>query len=81
MAGRNQLIIEDLYKFLEMSYLLPFAKQAVKSHIQPEPQEIKWDKVLDGEIVPKLKSRHSWTFHLFSLSFQIIVNIMLGVAS
>ena len=58
-VGQTENILEDLYKFLGLSYLLPFAKHAIKNHIQAEPQEIKWDKVLEGENVPKIISRYS----------------------
>ena len=58
-VGQSENTLEDLYKFLGLSYLLPFAKHAVKNHIQAEPQEIKWDKVLEGENIPKIISRHS----------------------
>ena len=58
-VGQSENTMEDLYKFLGLSYLLPFAKHAVKNHIQAEPQEIKWDKVLEGENIPKMISRHS----------------------
>ena len=58
-VGQTENTLEDLYKFLGLSYLLPFAKHAVKNHIQAEPQEIKWDKVLEGENVPKIISRYS----------------------
>ena len=39
------------------------ARQAIKNHIQPEPEEIKWDKLLDGEVFEKPKSRHSLTIY------------------
>ena len=52
-VAKSDQIIEELYEFLGISFLVPFAKQAVRNHIQPEPQEIKWDKVLEGEIVGK----------------------------
>ena len=58
-VGQSENTMEDLYKFLGLSYLLPFAKHAVKNHIQAEPQETKWDKVLEGENIPKIISRHS----------------------
>ena len=63
-VGQTENTLEDLYKFLGLSYLLPFAKHAVKNHIQAEPQEIKWDKVLEGENIPKIISKYSVTIYL-----------------
>ena len=63
-VGQTENTLEDLYKFLGLSYLLPFAKHAIKNHIHAEPQEIKWDKVLEGENVGKMTSKYSVTIHL-----------------
>ena len=63
-VGQTENTLEDLYKFLGLSYLLPFAKHAVKNHIQAEPQEIKWDKVLKGENIPKIIPKYSVTIYL-----------------
>ena len=63
-VGQTENTLEDLYKFLGLSYLLPFAKHAIKNHIQAEPQEIKWDKVLEGENVGKITSKYSVTIYL-----------------
>ena len=62
-VDQSEKTIEDLYEFLNISYLLPFTRQAIKNHIQPEPEEIKWDKLLDGEVFEKPKSRHSLTIY------------------
>ena len=63
-VGQTENTLEDLYKFLGLSYLLPFARHAIKNHIQAEPQEIKWDKVLEGENVGKMTSKYSVTIYL-----------------
>ena len=63
-VGQTENTLEDLYKFLGLSYLLPFAKHAVNNHIQAEPQETKWDKVLEGENIPKITSKYSVTIYL-----------------
>ena len=55
-VDKTEKTLEDLYEFLDISYLLPLAKLAIENHIQPEPQEIKWDKVLEGEIIGKTSS-------------------------
>ena len=63
-VGQSENTLKDLYEFLGLSYLLPFAKHAVKNHIQAEPQEIKWDKVLEGENIPKITSKYIVTIYL-----------------
>ena len=44
--------IEKLYDFLNISYLLPYAKNNLKIHTQ-KINEPKWDRILEGEKMPK----------------------------
>ena len=60
-------IIEKLYEFLNISYLLPFAKNNLKNHIQKN-FESKLDQIFEGEKIPQAPK--SLTRFSKKLSFQ-----------
>ena len=49
-------LVQDIFKFMTVPYLAPFAMKELKKHKVDDVQETKWDKVLAGEIV-KPKTR------------------------
>jgi hypothetical protein len=44
-------VFQSLYKFMNISYLMPFPRYYMNEHIKAE-QEKKWNKVLEGENIP-----------------------------
>ena len=55
-VDNREMLASELYKFLNISYLLRFPLFALESHIEEVLQQ-KWDRALEGEIIRPKKKR------------------------